>query len=423
MLEDDFELEPELPSEKIWTVSEVTGRVKHLIESDRMLSNVPIRGEITNLSTSKAGHVYFSLKDRDSVLRCVAFRGDAQKLAVKPSEGREVVAKGRINVWEAGGSYQLIVNSLQDVGLGELWLQFEETRKRLEAEGLFKDDRKLPLPQFPRTIGIVTSQTGAALQDMLRIFSERAPYLKIILSPSLVQGSTAPSSLLDALNLLEMWHEVEVSNKNDGLDLIIIGRGGGSFEDLACFNDETLVRKVSEFEIPVISAVGHEVDFTIIDFVADVRAATPTQAAQIATLDVDEILSDISASLSEIRQNLMMKIDLSRSGCNNLLSRPVYARPVDRINNMRQILDSVSSRFSRAVDQNFILLRQKLQSAVFRLENLDPEVILSRGYSLAFNADTGRLISKTAQVSEGDGVDLKVSDGTIRLTVNPEGKK
>ena len=344
------------------------------------------------------------------------------KLAVKPTEGREVVATGRVNVWEAGGSYQLIVDALQDVGLGELWLKFEETRKRLTAEGLFDEDKKAPLPRFPRMVGIVTSPDGAALRDMLRVFSDRAPYLRIILSPSLVQGATAPTSLIRAVNLLSMWHETEISNGNPGLDLMIIGRGGGSFEDLACFNDEALVRLVSELEIPVISAVGHEVDFTIIDFVADLRAATPTQAAQLATPDVADILSDVKGSLNDIRQSAVIKLDTYRTGYFNIMSRPVYTRPVDRINNFSQNLDAVTSRLTRAVEQRLRLLGHKLRSAMNRLETLDPSAILSRGYSLAFNVETGRLISRTAQVSKGDRVDLRVSDGTVRLKADGEGE-
>jgi len=425
MFENDFENDTdplEFTSDRIWTVSDITARIKNIIESDPALYKISVRGEVTNLSASKAGHIYFGLKDKDSYLKCVAFRGSAMKLAVKPTEGREVVATGRVNVWEAGGSYQLIVDALQDVGLGELWLKFEETRKRLTAEGLFDEDKKAPLPRFPRMVGIVTSPDGAALRDMLRVFSDRAPYLRIILSPSLVQGATAPTSLIRAVNLLSMWHETEISNGNPGLDLMIIGRGGGSFEDLACFNDEALVRLVSELEIPVISAVGHEVDFTIIDFVADLRAATPTQAAQLATPDVADILSDVKGSLNDIRQSAVIKLDTYRTGYFNIMSRPVYTRPVDRINNFSQNLDAVTSRLTRAVEQRLRLLGHKLRSAMNRLETLDPSAILSRGYSLAFNVETGRLISRTAQVSKGDRVDLRVSDGTVRLKADGEGE-
>ncbi|MCX6644761.1 MAG: exodeoxyribonuclease VII large subunit [bacterium] len=407
-------------NERVWTVSQITSRVKNILEGEPAFSSISVRGEITNLSPSKAGHIYFGLKDQKAYLKCVAFRGDAQKLKMQPQEGREVVATGRINVWETGGTYQLIVSQLQDVGLGALWLQFEETRRKLAEEGLFDEAHKVPLPQFPRTIGIVTSQSGAALRDMIRIFTEVAPYVKLILSPSLVQGETAPVSLIGAINLLEMWDEVERSEGREGLDSIIVGRGGGSFEDLACFNDEALIRRVYELEIPVISAVGHEIDYTILDFVADLRAATPTQAAQIAAPSSAELLQKISEMLSEHKQAAEMKVETYSTGLMNILSRTVFRRPLDRINNLHQSIDLYSGRCSRAVAGHLKILKHRFQSMVNRLNTLDPEAILSRGYSLAFEADTGRLITKTAHVKSGAPVDLRVSDGIIKLKVSEE---
>ncbi len=417
----DIESDPlELSGERIWTVSQVTYRLKSLIESDPAFVGISVRGEVTNLSASKAGHVYFGLKDAQSYLKCVAFRASAARLKVQPAEGREVVATGRINVWAAGGSYQLIVDELQDVGLGALWLQFEETRRRLAEEGLFDEDKKRPLPEFPRSIGIVTSRTGAAIRDMIRIFRERSPYISLILSPSLVQGENAPQSLVAALDLLEMWNDTERASGRSGLDLIIIGRGGGSFEDLACFNDETLVRRVRETEVPVISAVGHEVDFTIVDFAADVRAATPTQAAQIAAPAAGELLLEVIGRLSELRQAGEMKVETYRTGLENALSRPVYRRPVDRINGLRLNVDALAGRCSRAALSGLKVLRHQFISVESRLETLDPSAILARGYSLAFQRETGKLISRTAQVSPSDKVDLRVSDGIIKLKVDEE---
>jgi exodeoxyribonuclease VII large subunit len=313
-----------------------------------------------------------------------------------------------------------VVNRIQDVGLGALWLEFEETRRKLAAEGLFDEDIKRPLPMFPRQVGLVTSRTGAAVRDMIRIFSERAPYVKLVLSPSLVQGETAPGSLVGALNLLELWSEIERSEGREGLDLIIIGRGGGSFEDLACFNDEGLVRRIRATGVPVISAVGHEVDFTIIDFASDVRAATPTQAAQIAAPSADELMGEVATLLLEIRGDTEIKIETYRTGVGNLLSRPVYRRPLDRVNNLRQNIDALSARSGRAAWNHLKFLKQHLQSSIGRLESLDPTVILSRGYSLAFNRDSGKLISKTGHVMEGTLVDLRVSDGYIKMRVEEE---
>ncbi len=423
MLDPDIEIEPDphaFQPDKVWTVTDVTNRVKTLIEQDPGLSGVSVRGEVTNLSASKAGHIYFGLKDQKSYLKCVAFRSDAEKLTVKPTDGREIVATGRLNVWPAGGSYQLVVNRIQDVGLGALWLEFEETRKKLAAEGLFDEDIKRPLPMYPRQIGLVTSRTGAAVRDMIRIFNERAPYVKLVLSPSLVQGDSAPESLIGALNLLELWSEIERSEGRDGLDLIIIGRGGGSFEDLACFNDEALVRRIRETDVPVISAVGHEVDFTIIDFASDVRAATPTQAAQIAAPSADELMGEVASLLMDLRGAVEIKIETYRTSVGNLLSRPVYRRPLDRVNNLRQNIDALSARSGRAAWNHLKFLKQELLSSIGRLESLDPTVILSRGYSLAFNRESGKLISRTGQVMEGTLVDLRVSDGYIKMRVEEE---
>jgi len=423
MLDPDIEFEPDPHSptgKRVWTVSEVTNRVKSLIETFPAFQNFSVRGEVTNLSTSRAGHIYFGLKDEKSYLKCVAFRGSAENLKVKPTEGREVIALGRLNVWPAGGSYQLIVDELAEVGIGALWLQFEETRKILAAEGLFDEDKKRPLPLFPRRIGIVTSRDGAALRDMLRILKDRAPYVNIIVSPSLVQGENAPMSLIKALDILELWHETEILNGRDGFDLLIIGRGGGSFEDLACFNDESLVRRIKNTHVPVISAVGHEVDFTIIDFVSDVRAATPTQAAQIAAPGAAEILAQVASLRTDLRQATEIKIETYQTSLSNLLSRPVYRRPLDRFYNFRLNVDGYAGRVSRAVHNRLAILKHRLDSSVNRLENLDPTTILSRGYSLAFNRNDGSLITSTDHVKTGLPVDLRVTDGFIKLRVEGE---
>jgi exodeoxyribonuclease VII large subunit len=414
----DMETDPLEPrGKRVLTVSQITLLIKALIESEPMLSNVSVRGEVTNLSRSKAGHIYFGLKDATGYIKCVAFRGAASRLKVQPEDGREIIASGQITVYEAGGVYQLIVESVEELGLGALWVKFEQLRKQLEKEGLFDEKLKRPLPAFPRQVGLVTSPDGAALRDMLRIFNEQAPYLKIILAPSLVQGDTAPSSLVRAIDLLEMWDEMERGQDRDGIDLIIIGRGGGSFEDLSCFNDEKLARRIRSAWVPVISAVGHEVDFSIADFVADLRAATPTQAAGLAVPPLSALLESIDLLLGEFQQAAEIKTETYRTGLDNILSRTIYKRPTQRINMRRQEIDSCVMRCGRAITSRIVLLKHRLEASMSHLCTLDPTSILARGYSLAFNAETGHLISRVGQVIPKTEVDLRVSDGTIKLKV------
>jgi exodeoxyribonuclease VII large subunit len=407
-----------LTEEHVWTVSEATSRIKSLIESQPDLLDISIRGEVTNLSRSKAGHIYFSLKDNRCLIKCVAFRGSVSRLRAQPEDGREVVAHGQITVYEAGGTYQLIIDALDDVGLGALWLKFEELRRKLSEEGLFDEAVKRSLPSYPRAIGLVTSSDGAALRDMLRILSERAPYAQVVLSPSLVQGETAPVSLIRALDLLEMWSEMEKAAGRPGVDLIIIGRGGGSFEDLSCFNDESLARRIRSCKVPIISAVGHEVDFTIADFVADIRAATPTQAAVIAAPAATDLVASIESFLAEYRQAAEIRIETYRTGLDNVLSRPVFRKPMERMNMRRQDIDVMLSRLARAIGSRTTLIRHRLDSLANRLQALDPSAILSRGYSLAFESESGKLISRVEQARSGTKVDLRVSDGTIKLTAD-----
>jgi exodeoxyribonuclease VII large subunit len=419
MISDDSLIESP-PSDRVWTVSQVTNLIKGLFDNDPDLRRVTVQGEVTNLSKSSAGHIYFSLKDSESTLRCVAFRGSAERLKVQPENNREIIAKGRISVWQQGGSYQLYIDSVEDVGVGALWIEFEETRKRLQSEGLFSDDLKRPLPEFPKNIGLVTSPDGAALRDMLRIFSQHAPYISCVLSPSLVQGETAPPSLIAALDKLEMWNEMVVGSGEDGIDLIIIGRGGGSFEDLACFNNEKLVRRIRDCKVPVISAVGHEVDFTISDFVADVRAATPTQAASIAAPDIYDLHENLYGLLSNIRVRVEARYKNCLGQLDNTVSRTVFTRPKDKIHARMQDVDFLQGRLRREITVRLSKLKKDVETSTARISSLDPQAILNRGYSLAFNSETGKLISRVSQASPGAQVDLKLSDGNIKLTVDGE---
>jgi len=411
------------PEVRVWTVTELTRRVKSLFDSQEEFYEIAVRGEITNVSRSNAGHIYFGLKDSGAYLKCVAFRSSAERLKVQPEDGLEAIAIGRLTVYEAGGNYQLIVESLETIGKGALWLKFEEVRRRLEAEGLFDEALKRRLPAFPRVIGIVTSPDGAALRDILKILKERSPYIRCILSPSLVQGETAPESLIRAIDLLERWDEMERKAGRDGIDLMIIGRGGGSVEDLACFNDERLARRIRAVRVPVISAVGHEIDFSIADFVADMRAATPTQAAALAAPSADDLRASVLTFLAEFKDAARIQVETYRGRLENILSRPIYVRPLDAVNARRQNIDRLIFHANQLLASRMSDFRYRLQLLQGKLQTLNPEAILNRGYSIAFRSDTGKLISRVEHAPEGSPVDLKVSNGIIKLTVNKEQSK
>ncbi len=392
---------------EIWDVSQVTSHIKGLLTRDGALASITVRGEITNLSRSAAGHIYFGLKDEKSYLKCVSFRSSAQRLTDQPKEGEVAHASGRIGLYEAGGSYQLYVDDLVLAGKGELYLAFEKLKKTLEAEGLFAEERKKTLPEFPRYVGVVTSPKGAAVHDFLRVSADRSPHVRVAISPALVQGDTAPKSIIAAIDRLE---------KLDDIDMIIIARGGGSFEDLNCFNDEKLVRRIADCNKPTVNAVGHETDFTIADFVADFRAPTPTGAAQMVLPDRDALHEQVNELLGDITGSIARDVSMRRQELATYAARLNVFRPLDRIADARQRLDEVVVRVARAASANISGMRAEMNAAIARLAALDPKAVLARGYSIAYGPD-GQVLTDSRQVKPGDEMSVKFGKGEVKTEV------
>ncbi len=392
----------------IFSVTQINEYIKMTLESSPVLQSVFLRGEISNLKSNySSGHMYFSLKDESSSLRAVMFRFSASKLKFRPESGMKVIVHGRISSYTVSGDCQIIIDDMQPDGAGALAVAFEQLKKKLSAEGLFDQERKKPIPKFPRSVGVITSASGAALHDIINVSGRRCPSTEIIIYPSYVQGELAPRSLTGGILFFNNRYKV---------DLIIIGRGGGSAEDLWCFNDEMLARTIAESEIPVISAVGHETDFTICDFVADLRAATPSAAAELAFPDTGEILS--------MARHLKLKTD-------NEISR-LISRMQSDLELMHKSLELHSPiRSLREKDSRLDILKNKLDTAekavidvkqtdfkllCTRLEAVNPLSVLSHGYSVAEDSE-GRLISSISAVKQGDIITVKLSDGELDATV------
>ncbi|HCY35705.1 MAG TPA: exodeoxyribonuclease VII large subunit [Candidatus Margulisbacteria bacterium] len=373
-----------MENSKTFTVTEANRYIKNILEQDIFLSRLFISGEISNLKHYKiGGQLYFTLKDETSQLNCVIFETMARQLKFSPENGMKVNAVGRLSVFEKKGYYNLQIFAMEPLGIGPLALAFEQLKQKLFQQGLFDQGRKKKIPQYPESIGIVSSPSGAALWDIVTVARRRAPYVKIYLYPAIVQGEKAPRSLIDAL---------ESANKHNKVDLILLARGGGSLEELFCFNDETLAYAISNSEIPVICAVGHEVDFTIADFVADLRAPTPSAAAEVIFKDVNESLNKI-----KIYEEIMLK------------------KMQSIIEDCRLQIDNNISIMSDALHDIFDGSENKLGNLVARLESLNPLSILSRGYSVA--SINNKIIKKTIECKLGDSIATQVADGTIRSKI------
>jgi exodeoxyribonuclease VII large subunit len=391
---------------KVYSVSELTGLVKNLIEST--FGAVIVRGEISNYVLHSSGHRYFSIKDEGSTLRCVMFRSSGARLRFQPEDGMLVEAKGVLTVYERGGQYQLRVEGMTPAGLGSLQLALEALKKRLAAEGLFDEEHKRPLPQYPRRIGVVTSPTGAAVRDILRVLRRRFPAAEVVLCPVRVQGEGAAEEI--ALG-------VEAMNAHDIADVLIVGRGGGSLEDLWAFNEERVARAIFASETPVVSAVGHEIDFTISDLVADVRAPTPSAAAEIVVRDAAEIASGLAKERARLDGAMRKSIEDRRRELRRILSSYGFRRPLDRIREGSQRVDelrhSIAMQWTAFVARN----REAVRHADERLRSLDPHGILKRGFCICCTEADGRIVTSSAQLKSGDGVSLTFGEGSASASV------
>lgn len=393
-----------LPVEpKILTVSQLNFYVKSILDSDQRLNYVFLCGEISNLTDHyRSGHIYLSLKDNKSVIRAVMFAGNARNLKFKPMEGMKVICRGRVTLYEATGQYQYYIEDMQPDGIGALYQAYEQLKEKLQSNGLFDESHKKPIPYCPKTIGVITSPTGAAVQDIKNILTRRFPSVNIVLCPVLVQGDNAVPQLVDAVNKL---------NEYDLCDTIIIGRGGGSIEDLWAFNDENLAYAIYNSHIPVISAVGHETDFTICDFVSDLRAPTPSAGAELAVPDRNEILQNLDAQ----RQYLSSLMDKKLIENNNIVSemttKLLSLSPDDKIAKLYKDLDFLSQKYENNSNRIFQNTANKIELLATKLESLNPVSILKRGYSVVTNND--KTVTSVKDVKNGDTLAINVTDGKI----------
>jgi len=393
-------------SPRILSVSAVNAYIRRKLEADLTLQDLWLEGEISNWKPASSGHIYFTLKDAAASLRCVVWRSQAALLSYLPRrEGEAVLAHGRVSVYEAGGNYQFYVDDLQPAGQGALYAQFERIKARLAAEGLFEADLKQPLPHFPQKIGVATSPTGAALRDILNVLRRRYPLAQVFLAPAQVQGETAPLQLIAALGLL-------IRQK---VDVIILARGGGSLEDLWAFNDEALARAIAACPIPLITGIGHETDFTIADFVADVRAPTPSAAAELATPDRLELKRTLYDQQLTLTGAMQEQINSARSEVSRQAWALARVSPQAALDNYRQRLDTLTARSSRSLQHQLLLQQERVKTLAARLETLNPQQTLARGYAIVQKGSL--VITQTAQVNPGDALVVKVSDGAFEVNV------
>ena len=392
---------------EIFSVTGLNNYIKSIFENNRTLLSLTVRGEISNFVYHRSGHLYFSLKDSDGQIRAVMFRSRAMNLKFMPSDGMKVIVHGSVTVYPRDGSYQIYVSSMQPDGVGALYLAYEQMKERLSAEGLFDEIYKKTIPSLPRRIGVITSPTGAAVQDIINVTGRRYPIADLYIYPALVQGEGAEESLVKALDYLD----------NSGLcDVIIIGRGGGSIEDLWAFNSEKLARRIFDAKTPIISAVGHETDFTICDFVADLRAPTPSAAAEIAVPDRRELLMKIASYDDRLLAALIRKAERSREKLENLAKSADFSRMLSLIETKRDKVEHFKEKSTLVVTQILNNYRERLVTSASKADALSPLSTLSRGYSIA--EKNGSAIKSAMQLSVGDEIAIRLADGIVGASVN-----
>ena len=394
-------------AQEVLSITQLNEYIRGRMDTDPQLTQVAVRGEISNYKLYPSGHHYFTLKDDSSALKCVMFKGNATRLRFRPENGMKIIAMGRVTVFPRDGAYQLYCAAMAMDGIGDLYAAFEQLKKKLEAQGLFDPAHKKPLPKYPGTIGIITSSAGAAVHDMLRILRKRYPLTQVRLLPVRVQGAEAPGEIAAAIGY---------ANHYNLADLLIVGRGGGSIEDLWAFNDERVAQAIYASDIPVISAVGHEPDVTISDFVADLRAATPSNAAELAVPDQDVLRQNLDAMSNAMAAALNRQLEAARQHLNVLSQSPVLRNPTGYIQQQGKGLELLKNRLISAQNLAITQKNQRYIAAVSKLDAMSPLKVLTRGYSMA-QTGTGEVLRSVHQVELGERIGIRLTDGTLFATV------
>lgn len=393
--------------QKVMTITALNEYIRGKMDSDALLNAVAVKGEISNYKLYPSGHHYFTLKDENSALKCVMFKGNALRLRFRPENGMKIIAMGKVSVFPRDGAYQLYCTAMAMDGVGDLYAAFEQLKKKLQAQGLFDPAHKKPIPQFPGTIGIVTSSAGAAVHDMLRILNKRYPLAKVRLLPVRVQGVEAPGEIAAA---------IRYANHHRLADLLIVGRGGGSIEDLWAFNEEVVAHAIYESRIPVISAVGHEPDVTISDYVADLRAATPSNAAELAVPDRDALTQTLDSMANAMANSLNRQIKAYKQHLDVLSQSTALRSPTGYLEQKQRQLELLKNRLVAAENQNIARNTQRYVALTAKLDAMSPLKVLTRGYSMAQN-DRGEVIRSVSQVEPGERIGISFSDGKVYATV------
>ncbi len=394
--------------QKVYTVSQLNRYVKMLFDKDTFLNNVNIRGEITNFKPHYTGHLYFTLKDETSTIKCVMFRTSADMIKFKPADGMKVVISGQVNVFERDGVYQIYCKTMTPEGLGELYLAYEQLKEKLSKEGLFDPEYKKRIPFLPNKVGVITSRTGAVVRDIINVTSRRYDKVNLLIYPAAVQGVNVASTVIEGIRTF---------NKLNNVDVIIIARGGGSFEDLFGFNDESLAREIFKSNIPIISAVGHETDFTICDFVSDLRAPTPSAAAELVYPQYSDIIRKIALDKSRIINAEQNNIERKREYIKRIKAAKLEKGPIDIINRYRITIDNIIKSSENKIRLNLERYRSSSMQAISKIDALSPLKTLVRGYSVAENVDTKKIIKSVKDVNKDDKLNLTLTDGKIKVIV------
>ena len=394
-------------AQQVLSITQINEYIRNLMDSDALLTGLAVRGEISNYKMYPSGHHYFTLKDESAALKCVMFKGNAMRLRFRPENGMKVIAMGKISVYPRDGAYQLYCTAMAMDGVGDLYAAFEQLKKKLAAEGLFDPAHKKPLPKYPGTIGIITSSAGAAVHDMLRILRKRYPLTQVKLLPVRVQGVEAPGEIADA---------IRYANDHKLADLLIVGRGGGSIEDLWAFNDERVAHAIYQSEIPVISAVGHEPDVTISDYVADLRAATPSNAAELAVPDREALTQTLDSMSSAMVNAMSRQIKSARQHLNVLSESAALRSPAGYLEQKQKTLESLKNRMISAQNQSLSRRKQRFIALTAKLDAMSPLKVLTRGYAMA-QTESGEVVRSISQVELGQRINVTLSDGKLSATV------